>query len=47
MAKFAQGRFSMKYPDKYIGGKTRTEAVGNLHPVRFCDESPVLSKMGK
>ena len=45
MAKFAQGRFSMKYPDKYIGSKTPLyRSSWEFAFMRFCDESPSISK---
>ena len=45
MAKFAQGRFAMKYPDKYVGGKTPLyRSSWEFAFMRFCDESPSISK---
>ena len=45
MSKFAQGRFSMKYPEKYIGGKTPLyRSSWEFAFMRFCDESPSIAK---
>ena len=43
MAKFAQGRYNMKNPDKYIGGKTPlNRSSWEFAFMRFCDESPSI-----
>ena len=45
MAKFAQGRFNMKNPDKYVGGKTPLyRSSWEFAFMRFCDESPSIQK---
>ena len=45
MAKFAQGRYNMKNPDKYIGGKTPLyRSSWEFAFMRFCDESPSIQK---
>lgn len=45
MAKFAQGKFNLKNPDKYIGNKTPTYRSGwEFAFMRFCDEHPSISK---
>jgi len=45
MAKFAQGRFQMKFPDKYIGGRTPLyRSSWEFAFMRFCDESPSIQK---
>ena len=45
MAKFAQGRFAMKYPDKYVGGKTPLyRSSWEFAFMKFCDENPNVAK---
>ena len=45
MAKFAQGRYNMKNPDKYIGGKTPLyRSSWEFAFMRFCDESRSIQK---
>lgn len=45
MAKFAQGKFNLKNPDKYLGNKTPTYRSGwEFAFMRFCDEHPSISK---
>ena len=45
MAKFAQGRYNMKNPDKYVGGKTPLyRSSWEFAFMRFCDESPSIQK---
>ena len=45
MAKFAQGRFQIKNPDKYVGGRTPLyRSSWEFAFMRFCDESPSISK---
>ena len=45
MAKFAQGRYNMKNPDKYIGGKTPLyRSSWEFAFMGFCDESPSIQK---
>ncbi|SVA81712.1 uncharacterized protein METZ01_LOCUS134566 [marine metagenome] len=45
MAKFAQGRFSLKNADKYLGRKTPLyRSSWEFAFMRFCDESPSVAK---
>ena len=45
MGKFASGRFSMKNPDKYVGGRTPLyRSSWEFAFMKFCDESPSISK---
>ena len=45
MKKFASGRFSMKNPDKYVGGRTPLyRSSWEFAFMKFCDESPSISK---
>ena len=45
MAKFAQGRYSLKNADKYLGRKTPLyRSSWEFAFMRFCDESPSISK---
>ena len=45
MAKFAQGRFAMKYPDKYVGGKTPLyRSSWEFAFMRMCDSNENISK---
>ena len=45
MAKFAQGRFAMKYPDKYVGGKTPLyRSSWELHFLKWCDRNDAVLK---
>ena len=45
MAKFAQGRYSLKNADKYLGRKTPLyRSSWELAFMRFCDESTSVSK---
>tara|TARA_Y100000385_G_scaffold291036_1_gene366842 strand:+ start:1830 stop:2267 length:438 start_codon:yes stop_codon:yes gene_type:complete len=45
MAKYAQGKFSLKNPDKYIGGRTPTyRSSWEFAFMKFCDEHPSVSK---
>ena len=45
MAKFAQGRYNMKNPDKYIGGKTPLyRSSWEFAFMKFCDENPGVAK---
>ena len=44
-SKFAQGRYSMKHPDKYLGNKTPLyRSSWEFAFMKFCDESPSVSK---
>lgn len=45
MAKYAQGKFTLKNPDKYIGGRTPTyRSSWEFAFMKFCDEHPSVSK---
>lgn len=45
MAKFAQGKFTCKNPEKYVGRKTPTYRSGwEFAFMRFCDEHPSVAK---
>jgi len=45
MAKFAQGRYNLKYPDKYLGRKTPLyRSSWEFAFMKFCDENPSVSK---
>jgi hypothetical protein len=41
--KFAQGKFNLKNPEKYVGNKTPTYRSGwELSFMRMCDENPAI-----
>jgi hypothetical protein len=43
MPKFAQGKFTLKNPDKYVGRKTPTYRSGwEFAFMKFCDENPSI-----
>ena len=45
MPKFAQGKYKLKYPEKYIGTKSPTyRSSWEFAFMRFCDEHPSVSK---
>jgi len=45
MGKFAQGRYTLKYPEKYLGTKTPLyRSSWEFAFMKFCDESPSVSK---
>ena len=45
MAKFAQGKYNLKNPDKYVGTRTPTyRSSWEFAFMRFCDENPNVSK---
>ena len=45
MARFAQGKFTLKNPEKYVGGKTPTyRSSWEFAFMKFCDEHPSISK---
>ena len=45
MAKFAQGRYNLKHPDKYIGRKTPLyRSSWEFAFMKFCDENPNVAK---
>lgn len=45
MAKFAQGRYNLKNPDKYLGNKTPIyRSSWEFHFMKMCDEHPAVTK---
>ena len=45
MAHFAQGKYNLKNPDKYVGTKTPTYRSGwEFTFMKFCDEHPSVSQ---
>lgn len=45
MAHFAQGKFNLKNPDKYVGNRTPTYRSGwEFTFMKFCDEHPSVSQ---
>jgi hypothetical protein len=45
MARFAQGKFTPKFPEKYIGTRTPTyRSSWEFHFMKFCDEHPSVEK---
>lgn len=45
MAQYAQGKFNLKNPDKYVGPRTPTYRSGwEFAFMRFCDEHPSVEK---
>jgi hypothetical protein len=45
MSRFAQGKFTLKNPDKYIGTKTPTyRSSWEFAFMKFCDEHPSVSQ---
>jgi hypothetical protein len=45
MGRFAQGKYTLKNPDKYVGTKTPTyRSSWEFAFMRFCDEHPSVSK---
>ena len=45
MAHFAQGKFTLKNPKKYMGNKTPTYRSGwEFTFMKFCDEHPIVSQ---
>jgi hypothetical protein len=45
MSRFAQGKFNLKNPDKYMGNKTPTyRSSWEFAFMRFCDEHPSVSQ---
>jgi len=45
MARFAQGKFTPKNPEKYVGNKTPTFRSGwEFSFMKFCDEHPSVSQ---
>lgn len=45
MAHFAQGKYNLKNPEKYVGNRTPTYRSGwEFAFMRFCDEHPAITK---
>lgn len=45
MARFAQGKYNLKYPEKYVGTKTPTyRSSWEFAFMKFCDEHPNVDK---
>jgi hypothetical protein len=45
MGRFAQGKFNLKNPDKYVGNKTPTYRSGwEFTFMKFCDEHPAIAQ---
>jgi hypothetical protein len=45
MSRFAQGKFNLKHPEKYVGNKTPTYRSGwEFHFMKFCDEHPSVTQ---
>lgn len=45
MSRFAQGKFTPKYPEKYVGTKSPTyRSSWEFAFMRFCDEHPSVNK---
>ena len=45
MSRFAQGKFNLKNPEKYIGNRTPTYRSGwEFTFMKFCDEHPAVAK---
>jgi len=45
MSRFAQGKFTLKYPEKYVGTKTPTyRSSWEFTFMKFCDEHPSVSQ---
>jgi len=45
MSRFAQGKFVLKNPEKYVGGRTPTyRSSWEFHFMKFCDEHPSVSQ---
>lgn len=45
MARFAQGKFNLKHPEKYVGNKTPTYRSGwEFAFMQFCDNHPAITQ---
>lgn len=45
MAKYVQGKFNLKNPEKYVGNKTPTYRSGwEFTFMKFCDEHPAIAQ---
>ena len=46
MKRWAQGKYSLKNPDKYVGNKNPTyRSSWEFHFMKFCDENPAPNKL--
>ena len=44
MKRWAQGKYSLKNPDKYVGNKSPTyRSSWEFHFMKFCDENPAIA----
>ena len=44
MKRWAQGKYNLKHPDKYVGKKTPTyRSSWKFHFMKFCDENPAIA----
>ena len=44
MKRWAQGKYSLKNPDKYVGNKNPTyRSSWEFHFMKFCDENPAIA----
>ena len=44
MKRWAQGKYNLKHPDKYVGKKTPTyRSSWEFHFMKFCDENPAIA----
>lgn len=45
MSRFAQGKYNIKHPEKYVGTKTPTyRSSWEFHFMKFCDEHPSVTQ---
>lgn len=45
MPRFAQGKFTLKNPDKFLGNRTPTyRSSWEFHFMKFCDENPYVTQ---
>jgi len=45
MSRYANGKYSLKFPEKYIGNKTPTyRSSWEFHFMKFCDEHPSVAQ---
>ena len=43
MKRWAQGKFTLKHPEKYVGNKSPTyRSSWEFHFMKFCDENPAI-----
>ena len=44
MKRWAQGKFTLKHPEKYVGNKSPTyRSSWEFHFMKFCDENPAIA----